>query len=687
MTVDRAKAKEVYESSLKAGYPFDEAKARVKHFVDTGEVPVDPTEQVWAKQIKQESGGKQSAVSPKGATGIAQVMPKTGPEAAALADLQWDPVAFKTDPAYNEALGRAYMRKQIQDFGNVRTALAAYNAGPERVRKVLAGESTLPAETRDYVTKLAPKEPAPMTRQEQIKAIYNQVKEAGGGKAELQAELEKAFGARKPVETSVPLGETTYGSGWQPAPGTKIDRLQALIEQDQAGGTGSQVLAGAERSALGNIQGVRKLINQATGDSAEVDNINTQNQRAKDFWEGADPTGSGISPADIGRFGADVGTFAAGPGGGATGLGKILAGAGTGALQGLIAPTTAQDSQAGNALIGGILGGTLPAIGVSGRKLVGTENANKVAAVNALRNQGVEVPAGAKYDSPIAEALSRKAGDTMPEVGPGVSKRLADLAGAPDLTNEVIENTQNSVGQQLGSLFKGLSGTPKKDFNDKIMASGAEYLNGLNTSAKDPVIEIADDLLSKHGQGQPLSGELYQKYRSQLGSLSTKGTADEKQAFRGMKNALDDLMKPMLNGTGKEGQQEVLNAQYRLLKILRSGRGIPAEGITPGSLLNKVETAKNKGAVNPDVRALLRDAVTVAPRTKLGVDEAVDANLHDVPRGLFDAIVKMAARGANSATRRGIPQAAFNSEIGGKAAGETTRNALLPILLRLNSGE
>ncbi len=73
--------------------------------------------------------------SSKGAVGIAQVMPGTAPEAAKLAGLEWDEHKYKTDPAYNKALGLAYFQKQLQDFGgNLAQTYAAYNAGPQAVR-------------------------------------------------------------------------------------------------------------------------------------------------------------------------------------------------------------------------------------------------------------------------------------------------------------------------------------------------------------------------------------------------------------------------------------------------------------------------------------------------------------------------------------------------------------------------
>lgn len=126
--------------------------------------------QLFGSLLLTESNGQQFnkdgsvVTSPKGATGIAQVMPATGPEAAELAGLPWDPEKFKKDPEYNKALGKAYLDKQLQSFGNdPAKALAAYNAGPGATQKAIAQASAegkpdawlnyLPKETQDYVPK------------------------------------------------------------------------------------------------------------------------------------------------------------------------------------------------------------------------------------------------------------------------------------------------------------------------------------------------------------------------------------------------------------------------------------------------------------------------------------------------------------------------------------------------------
>ncbi len=117
-----------------------------------------------------ESRGKQFGADGKpltskaGAVGIAQVMEGTGPEAAKLAGVAWDRERWLNDAEYNKALGRAYFEKQLQTFGRLDLAYAAYNAGPGAVRKAMEAAASyrggmgnwldhVPKETQAYVTK------------------------------------------------------------------------------------------------------------------------------------------------------------------------------------------------------------------------------------------------------------------------------------------------------------------------------------------------------------------------------------------------------------------------------------------------------------------------------------------------------------------------------------------------------
>lgn len=90
--------------------------------------------------VWQESRWRQGAVSPKGAQGLAQLMPGTARE------LGVDP----SDPFANLEGGARYLRQQIDRFdGDLEKALAAYNAGPGRVEK--AGGVPRIRETQEYV--------------------------------------------------------------------------------------------------------------------------------------------------------------------------------------------------------------------------------------------------------------------------------------------------------------------------------------------------------------------------------------------------------------------------------------------------------------------------------------------------------------------------------------------------------
>ena len=94
--------------------------------------------------IAVESAGKAEAVSHKGAIGLMQLMPRTAGDMYVQ-----DPV----DPAQNVHGGTRYLRYLANQFGgDMVLTLAAYNAGPEAVRKY--GGVPPFAETRDYVRKV-----------------------------------------------------------------------------------------------------------------------------------------------------------------------------------------------------------------------------------------------------------------------------------------------------------------------------------------------------------------------------------------------------------------------------------------------------------------------------------------------------------------------------------------------------
>lgn len=100
-------------------------------------------EDLFLRLVQQESGWNPGAVSPKGARGLAQLMPET----ARLLGVDID------DPVENLNGGARYLAMMYAKFGTWRLALAAYNAGPQAVD---AYDGVPPyAETIGYVAVIA----------------------------------------------------------------------------------------------------------------------------------------------------------------------------------------------------------------------------------------------------------------------------------------------------------------------------------------------------------------------------------------------------------------------------------------------------------------------------------------------------------------------------------------------------
>lgn len=128
-----------------------------------------------AAQAHQESAFRPDAISPAGARGLMQFMPATWGDVGRGADI--------FDPAASLDAGVRYMQGLLNQFGDVRLALAAYNTGAGNVLKAAkrAGSwaweklsELLPLETRKYV-------PAILTLRQGYAAAYGLAKAAVPG--------------------------------------------------------------------------------------------------------------------------------------------------------------------------------------------------------------------------------------------------------------------------------------------------------------------------------------------------------------------------------------------------------------------------------------------------------------------------------------------------------------------------
>jgi len=141
-----------WEALFPKPYWFD-----LKRFSSTN--ALDPY--LVASLIRQESEFNPNAVSRKDAVGLMQLLPKVGKNIAKQEKIKHYKAAQLFTPGVNLQLGTRYFRAMVDQFGAFEYALAAYNAGTDRVQSWLGDgkyrdpqefvESIPFTETREYV--------------------------------------------------------------------------------------------------------------------------------------------------------------------------------------------------------------------------------------------------------------------------------------------------------------------------------------------------------------------------------------------------------------------------------------------------------------------------------------------------------------------------------------------------------
>ncbi len=135
-----------------------------KHVVKYGENYNVPKPYIWSI-MRAESRYRPFVVSPVGAKGLMQIMPKTGRQISMLLGLRSFQARNLKEPEMNIRLGSRYLMRLLKKFnGSLPLSTASYNAGPHRVETWLASFGTLQmdefiehipfVETRNYVKKV-----------------------------------------------------------------------------------------------------------------------------------------------------------------------------------------------------------------------------------------------------------------------------------------------------------------------------------------------------------------------------------------------------------------------------------------------------------------------------------------------------------------------------------------------------
>jgi hypothetical protein len=207
----------------------------------------------WAR-IKQIEGGLgpngEMRVSPAGAVGPAQLMPDTAPEAARLAGLPWDERRYRTDPNYNEALGKAYYASRVAARkGDYEKAALDYHTGMGNVDKGKIGPAG-----RDYLRKFT-EDSAPERDTMTASGRLDSLQDIIGAVQGMNRKSDEELAAEKRVKAR--LEEKASDEGYEKQ--RKADMWQTLAEIgfNMASSKSPHVLQAIGEAAAASMPGAR----------------------------------------------------------------------------------------------------------------------------------------------------------------------------------------------------------------------------------------------------------------------------------------------------------------------------------------------------------------------------------------------------------------------------------------------
>ena len=285
--------------------------------------------------------------------------------------------------------------------------------------------------------------------------------------------------------------------------------------------------------------------------------------------------------------------------------GRVLQGAGTGAMMGAINPVASGENRTENAIIGGIAG----AAGAGGGELIGRAISPMAKTAESISD---DVLASAK-NLGIKLRLSQKTGGRGAQIVEGafesnpmtatamaapikennrvISKLIAKEIGedADNLSAPVLDKAYKRVGNVFESV-KSVKEIPiRPQFVSKMGQIQKEFSDSAWQSLKNAQVDdVLDDAVNAASRGK-MSGAEYQNIVSKLTRKSkdlAKTDSAASQAISEIKNALDDEAAAVLPKAQREAFQKA-RYQYMRLMQLKQSNAVNINGeISPDKLAN-----------------------------------------------------------------------------------------------------
>lgn len=381
----------------------------------------------------------------------------------------------------------------------------------------------------------------------------------------------------------------------------------SLPEVDPVADTVKSAGAGLARGAIGMVglpgtveQLGRAGINYGAKQFGAKDNVvspETALPTGQDLQKRAEGvTGKFYEPKTaVGRYAGAIGEFAPGalfPGGVAQ---RVLGGV----VGPAVASETAGELTKGTAWepwarVGGALaGGALPNMAARGLTPV-PSSAPRQQAVQTLRNEGVtDLTAGqvtganplrwtegAILDTPLTGARLPNMLERQAEQFTSAALRRAGI-NSPRATPDVIDQGFTQLGQQFDNLANASQAVITVGDARRITTALRDYERLTPPASQIPYIrEIVNDIGGI--AGMPISGEVYQQYRSIIERVARGTQAPEvANALREMRNVLDDAVERGL-APQMRGQWQEARTQYRNLLTVSRAAGAAGENAANG---------------------------------------------------------------------------------------------------------
>jgi len=570
-----------------------------------------------------ESGGNDSAISPKGAKGRFQFMPATA-----------EAYGVDTSDKVSSAHGAAKYLSDLQNqYGSFKAALAHYNGGTKAAKAVLAGQEPSAEETRNYLKKVNSKI---NLKDEDI--TWDEPK----GSVTISAPKDEDITWDKPTEDlSKKSGLELFGKGLKASGKTTMTGIGQVLDP----------LAQQLEEAFPAVSKFGQKLNMpsakeaAAGREAE---ILAQREENKPLLE----TPAGLA----GNITGELGQAVLLPGGT---IGKAAL---TGATMGAVQPTLQDESKAFNVISGAGVGaagqGIVNALGRVAQPItnqIGEIGAN---AVKTLRDAGVPLDAAqatgsallgrvkaALSDNPFTSGAQQEfSGVQKQAFNKAISKTMGE--DADKITPPVIASAKENIGKVYDDVASRVNIQVDNTFKNALNQIDDNALHTLEESQYKVIKRNLDDVIAKADKNNGyIDAAQYKNLKTRLDTLSGNANSDVANLGRELRDVLNKGLSDSAEFYGNKQDVALLKQANKNWGNMRKIEDIalknPEGDISPSLLYNSLTTKSKRNAFYADDPQLAK----LAAAGKIVLPEKLP-NSGTIARGLAQAAVPAAAGAA-----------------------------------------